>query len=324
MEHESGHDCHGRDINQILDLPTKISVHCRAQSEIINLPDDINSICNLYALDNNDDDEELFSMLDDLEKCNSSFEELSQLLEDEPLEPLSTKATIAPPPHSQDESLALSCGERPRLRPKQRHKHSQSIDESFSFSSELLTLSMKGLSAIEKRKAMSVEKLVNIALVDPKKAKRIWANRQSAIKSKERRMQYMAELEQRVQALQMEATILSTQISLVQSDTIELMGENTQLKLQLQFVEQHIYFQDALNDAVVKEIERLRITMLQMSSCVGATTNLEEPPYEELQHLYYHNQALQPLFTEKELHILSQDQLTSQEHQTRLHKTVYM
>ncbi|XP_072964783.1 transcription factor RF2a-like [Typha angustifolia] len=240
MEHESGHDCHGHDINQILDLPTKFSGHRLAQSEIINLPDDINSICNLYALDNDDDDEELFSMLDDLEKCNSSFEELSQLLEDEPLEPLSTEA-IVDPPHSQDKSLALSCGGRPRLRPRETHKYSQSIDESFSCSSEL---SMEGLSPTEKRKAMPVEKLDNIAVVDPQKAKRMWANKQSTIRSKEKRMQYMTVLEQRVQALQTEATILSTQISLVQSDTTELMAENTQLKLQLQFVEQQIYFQD--------------------------------------------------------------------------------
>jgi DNA polymerase III delta prime subunit len=45
---------------------------------------------------------------------------------------------------------------------------------------------------------------------------RVLANRQSAARSKERRMRYIAELEQKVQILQTEATTLSAQLTLLQ------------------------------------------------------------------------------------------------------------
>lgn len=45
---------------------------------------------------------------------------------------------------------------------------------------------------------------------------RIWANRQSAARSKERKMRYIAELERKVQTLQTEATTLSAQLTLLQ------------------------------------------------------------------------------------------------------------
>ncbi|XP_072999162.1 probable transcription factor PosF21 [Typha latifolia] len=329
---ETGHDCHGHGINQMPDLPTKISgSHC-AQSEIISpIPNGINSISNLGILDN--DDEELLSMLENLENFNSSFEELSQLLEGKPSEPPSMEAADPPPPppppppptppsDSQNESLTLRCDERLKLR--QRHKHSQSMDESSSFNSEHFTLSMRGPPSMEKRKAKSMEKLVNIALVDPKRAKRIWANRQSAIRSKERKMQYTVELERNVQALQTEANILTTQISLLRRDIVGLSAENTKLKLQLQSVEQQIHFQDALNNTLVEEIKRLRIAMGHMSSNFRAMTNLGELSVQELQQLYYHTQALQPLFSKQETQILPQHQLTLQEHQAQLQKIVYM
>ena len=45
---------------------------------------------------------------------------------------------------------------------------------------------------------------------------RILANRQSAARSKERKMRYMSELEHKVQMLQTEATTLSAQLTLLQ------------------------------------------------------------------------------------------------------------
>jgi len=45
---------------------------------------------------------------------------------------------------------------------------------------------------------------------------RILANRQSAARSNERKMQYISELEHKVQALQTEATTLSAQLTLLQ------------------------------------------------------------------------------------------------------------
>lgn len=45
---------------------------------------------------------------------------------------------------------------------------------------------------------------------------RILANRQSAARSKERKMRYISELEHKVQTLQTEATTLSAQLTLLQ------------------------------------------------------------------------------------------------------------
>ncbi|KAL7217959.1 hypothetical protein ACSBR2_011227 [Camellia fascicularis] len=47
-------------------------------------------------------------------------------------------------------------------------------------------------------------------------SQRIWANRQSTARSKERKMRYIAELERKVKTLQTEATSLSAQLTLLQ------------------------------------------------------------------------------------------------------------
>lgn len=59
---------------------------------------------------------------------------------------------------------------------------------------------------------------LNIMLFSP--CDRIWANRQSAARSKERKMRYIAELERKVQTLQTEATSLSAQLTLLQVNGI--------------------------------------------------------------------------------------------------------
>lgn len=71
-------------------------------------------------------------------------------------------------------------------------------------------------NAAELNKIMANEKLAEIALTDPKRVKRILANRQSAARSKERRVRYISELEHKVQTLQSEATTLSAQLTLLQ------------------------------------------------------------------------------------------------------------
>lgn len=48
---------------------------------------------------------------------------------------------------------------------------------------------------------------------------RILANRQSAARSKERKMRYISELEHKVQTLQTEATTLSAQLTLLQVES---------------------------------------------------------------------------------------------------------
>nr|ACN35008.1 unknown [Zea mays] len=96
------------------------------------------------------------------------------------------------------------------------------------------------------KKAMPAERIAELALIDPKRAKRILANRQSAARSKERKVKYTSELEKKVQTLQTEATTLSAQLTLLQRDTTGLTAENRELKLRLQSMEEQAKLRDGM------------------------------------------------------------------------------
>ncbi|XP_020253220.1 transcription factor RF2a-like [Asparagus officinalis] len=123
------------------------------------------------------------------------------------------------------------------------------------------------------KKAMAAEKLAELSLIDPKRAKRILANRQSAARSKERKIRYTSELERKVQTLQTEATTLSAQLTLLQRDTTGLTNENRELKLRLQAMEQQAHLRDALNDALREEVQRLKIATGQIPNINGNAFN---------------------------------------------------
>ncbi|KAK4365868.1 hypothetical protein RND71_013748 [Anisodus tanguticus] len=142
------------------------------------------------------------------------------------------------------------------------HRHSNSMDGSFdtsSFESESLSV----------KKAMVPDRLAELSLIDPKRAKRILANRQSAARSKERKTRYTSELERKVQTLQTEATTLSAQITVLQRDTSGLTAENKELKFRLQALEQHAHLRDALNETLREELQRLKIEAGQIPALNG-------------------------------------------------------
>ncbi|KAJ7967239.1 transcription factor RF2a-like [Quillaja saponaria] len=120
-------------------------------------------------------------------------------------------------------------------------------------------------SGAELKKIMANEKLAEVALSDPKRAKRILANRQSAARSKERKMRYISELEHKVQTLQTEATTLSAQLTLLQRDSVGLSNQNHELKFRLQAMEQQAQLRDALNEALTAEVQRLKLATSDMN-----------------------------------------------------------
>ncbi|KAL4271205.1 hypothetical protein GQ457_13G019610 [Hibiscus cannabinus] len=111
----------------------------------------------------------------------------------------------------------------------------------------------------ELKKIMENEKLAEMASVDPKRVKRILANRQSAARSKQRKMQYIVELEQKVQTSQTEITTLSAQVT----------------KLQFGVV--------ALNEALAAEAQRLKLTAVEfrgethLSKCMTQQHSINHP-----------------------------------------------
>ncbi|KAF5755812.1 putative transcription factor bZIP family [Helianthus annuus] len=146
----------------------------------------------------------------------------------------------------------------------------------------------------ELKKIMANEKLAEIALTDPKRAKRILANRQSAARSKERKMRYITELEHKVQTLQTEATTLSAQLTLLQRDSAGLTSQNNELKFRLQAMEQQTQLRDALNEALTAEVHRLKMTTAELSGDAAKFAQLSiNPQMFQLQQQQQHAHQMQ-------------------------------
>ncbi|GMI83195.1 VIRE2-interacting protein 1, sulphate utilization efficiency 3 [Hibiscus trionum] len=162
------------------------------------------------------------------------------------------------------------------------HRHSNSMDGTASFEFESL-LAVDGV-----KKAIAPDRLAELALIDPKRAKRILANRQSAARSKERKIRYTSELERKVQTLQTEATNLSAQVTMLERDTSGLKTENKELKLRLQAMEQQAQLRDALNEALREEVQRLKIQAGEMPAMNGNPFNGGLPQFFPRQPSLHH------------------------------------
>ncbi|CAD6218496.1 unnamed protein product [Miscanthus lutarioriparius] len=110
----------------------------------------------------------------------------------------------------------------------------------------------------EMKKIMANDRLAEIALADPKRVKRILANRISAAKSKERKVKYMGELERKVRVLQMETSTLSSKAASSQRECEALKTMNNEMKIRLQAMEQQAQLKDALNEALTAKVQRLK------------------------------------------------------------------
>ncbi|KAL3641124.1 hypothetical protein CASFOL_016092 [Castilleja foliolosa] len=164
-----------------------------------------------------------------------------------------------------------------------RHKRSSSMDDDSCGTSYEVESSAK--------KAMAADTLAELSLIDPKRAKRILANRESAARSKERKTRYTGELERKVHTLQNEATTLSAQITVLQRDTNGLTSENKELKLKLQAMEQQAHLRDALNEALKGEVQWLKVAAGQAQGR-NANGRGSSPQFNPSTH-YFTNQQQQ-------------------------------
>ncbi|XP_019059356.1 PREDICTED: transcription factor RF2b-like isoform X2 [Tarenaya hassleriana] len=225
--------------------PFRGPYHRRAHSEVqFRLPEDLELSDPFGGFDDLGSADDLFCSYMDIEKLGSRSTSASAS---------DSAGPSAPRPDNLVPVENEGGGRDDARNSKPRHRHSLSVDGSST------------LDSIEAKKAMAPDKLAELWVVDPKRAKRIIANRQSATRSKERKARYILELERKVQILQTEATTLSAQLSLFQRDTNGLSSENTELKLRLQAMEQQAKLRDALNEALKKEVERLKSATGEMS-----------------------------------------------------------
>ncbi|XP_010436984.1 PREDICTED: transcription factor RF2a-like [Camelina sativa] len=149
-------------------------------------------------------------------------------------------------------------------------------------------------TAAELKKIMANDKLAEMAMSDPKRVKRILANRQSAARSKERKMRYIVELEHKVQTLQTEATTLSAQLTLLQRDMIGLTNQNNELKFRLQAMEQQARLRDALNEALNGEVQRLKLAIGETSHNESERSKMQSLNAEMFQQLNISQLRQQP------------------------------
>lgn len=152
-----------QDISLMPDFPPRNPGHRRAHSDILGLPDDISFYGDLGVVGPHDDiDEDLFSAYFDVEKFDSSPPSSSGLSGGEP-----SGSAAAPSVPSQTEKLVSASNESPGA----GHQHSQSMDGSASL---LLGTNGEGPAPTpaEMKKSMEDAKLADLALVDPKRAKR--------------------------------------------------------------------------------------------------------------------------------------------------------
>ncbi|XP_071687762.1 probable transcription factor PosF21 [Rutidosis leptorrhynchoides] len=255
--------CSHDDISRMPDTPPKYTGHRRAHSEIFTLPDDISfdyeSDLGIVGDGPEETEEDLFSMYVDMENLKSSSAKPGPQVEDSS----KTSATSLPEHHV-------------------KHQHTMSMGEN--------TFKQEDASLTDYKKSLSATKLAELAIVDPKRAKRIWANRQSAARSKERKIRYIAELEKKVHALQTDGTSMSAQLNLLQRQTHGLSAENNELKLRIHGMEQQVNLQDALNDGLKKEIQHLKVVTGQNLTNGGPVMNYP-PPFGLNQWFHPNNQA---------------------------------
>lgn len=170
----SGPTGHGPDANRLshdmsrmLDNPTKKIGHRRAHSEILTLPDDLSFDSDLGVVGGtaadgasfSDETEEdlIMSMYLDMDKFNSSATSSAG-------EPSGTATAW------KNESMAGSgSASNP---PRVRHQHSQSMDGSMNINPDMLMSGNEDDSVVDAKKSMSATKLAELALIDPKRAKR--------------------------------------------------------------------------------------------------------------------------------------------------------
>ncbi|KAH7651820.1 Basic-leucine zipper domain-containing protein [Dioscorea alata] len=103
------------------------------------------------------------------------------------------------------------------------------------------------------------------SIMDPKRVKRILANRQSAQRSRVRKLQYISELERSVTTLQSEVSAMSPRVAFLDHQRSVLTVGNSHLKQRIAALAQDKIFKDAHQEALKKEIERLRLVYHQQS-----------------------------------------------------------
>eukprot|EP00250_Pteridium_aquilinum_P012953 c21044_g5_i1 orf=421-1749(-) len=120
--------------------------------------------------------------------------------------------------------------------------------------------------------------------LDPKRAKRVLANRQSAQRSRVRKLQYIAELEKIVSTLQAEVSSLSLQALYLKHQRALLNMDNNALKQQAVFFVQEKRNKDSQNEILMHDIRRLqKLSEFQLLQKSSQMQKQQQPQHRHIQ-----------------------------------------
>uniref|UniRef100_A0A5B7BG61 Putative basic leucine zipper 61-like n=1 Tax=Davidia involucrata TaxID=16924 RepID=A0A5B7BG61_DAVIN len=183
-------------------------------------------------------------------------------------------APVAPPTASSSNPSDQNSNDDEKPTPPDHHHHHQLKNEPGEVESSCKP------DPPQKPKLRSAAVASTDTVVDPKRVKRILANRQSAQRSRVRKLQYISELERSVTSLQNEVSTLSPRVAFLDHQRLILNVDNSALKQRIAALAQDKIFKDAHQEALGKEIERLRQVYHQQSlkKKMGNTATTAPPP----------------------------------------------
>ncbi|CAL5384469.1 unnamed protein product [Camellia sinensis] len=302
------------DIDQMPDTPNRGAHHRRAQSEtFFRFPDDILlddvvADFNLASLDipslSSDTEANAPMALDSSKSDSSNGGDKSK----------PTRST-GPTPHFRSlsvgadffEGLEFTSGDgaavaaeserfggKPPAASHYRHRHSNSMDGSMSSFEADSSVMIDGV-----KKTMAPDRLAELALLDPKRAKSNSCESTicGTFKGAKNTI-YKRAGEESTDPSDGSYHPLCTGHNAPVRDTTGLTTENKELKLRLQAMEQQAHLRDALNEALREEVQRLKIATGQIPAANGNPFNRALPPqfssHPQMFQQFGTNQTQQP------------------------------
>ncbi|KAH0450813.1 hypothetical protein IEQ34_021505 [Dendrobium chrysotoxum] len=136
----------------------------------------------------------------------------------------------------------------------------------------------------------SVDDILQLPILDPKRVKRILANRQSARRSRERKLQYISELQKCVGKLETEVAALTPRVAFFDCQRSMLVMQNSHLKQRIAVLAQDQIIKDACQESLKREIGRLsQVHQRQNLTQTDAMTAAIDAGGEDTAAIFYQN-----------------------------------
>ncbi|KAG7636114.1 putative transcription factor bZIP family [Arabidopsis thaliana] len=135
----------------------------------------------------------------------------------------------------------------------------------------------------ELNKIAKSNKLKEVAS-DPKEVRRILKNRESAARLKQKKLQYMIDLEHRINFVENENASIFEKIKLLENDKTMMMNEKKEIMIRIESMEIQAQLRDALTEHLHAESERLKAALISNEKGNGKVQKLGVATCEVVQN----------------------------------------